>query len=435
GNTYRYTSRMYPSNPLAAYALLQLASCEHRQGMTPSAISTLRGMLARYPDSEYADKGQFSLAWMYFQSKDYEVAITEFEKLIRMYPKSPLVPQAAYSIADCYYNTGKYPQAEEGYRRVLTDYPASALVSDALDGLAQTLRLQGRENEAARVKDEWLASHPKSNAADAVVFANLRDLASQGDATRTIPALQGFISTHPDSPLLQEAYLLLGMAFRDNDDLDDAENTLRETVRINPGSEFAVQARLELIETAAAQQDRSKALAISEDLLSDPAARSVRSRIHYRRGLIWKADKNYPTARREFESARKAQPQDRHAALAAIELAVLSAEEGDLETGISQLRAIASSRVDAVGAEAQYRIGVLLGEAGRREEAREALLRVGYVFADAATWNARALILLGRNAEADGDVPTARGHFEKVLREYAGTDEAKEAQRRLEMLK
>jgi TolA-binding protein len=69
------------------------------------------------------------------------------------------------------------------------------------------------------------------------------------------------------------------------------------------------------------------------------------------------------------------------------------------------------------------------------EEAREALLRVGYVFADAATWNACALLQLGRNAEAAGDVSAARGHYEKTIREYSGTDEAKEAQRRLEMLK
>ena len=51
---------MYPANPLSAYALLQLASCEHRLGNTPTSISTLRGMLSRYPASEFADKGQFS---------------------------------------------------------------------------------------------------------------------------------------------------------------------------------------------------------------------------------------------------------------------------------------------------------------------------------------------------------------------------------------
>ena len=433
--TYRYTSRMYPSNPLSAYALLQLASSEHRLGNTPSAISTLRGLLARYQDSEYADKAQFSLAWMYFQSKDYDVAIREFETLIREYPQSPLAAQAAYSIADAYYNQGKYAEAEEGYRRVLNDYPESPKVSDALDGLAQTLRLQGREDEASRVKEEWLASHTGSGAADEVVFANLRDLAAQDDPARTIPALQAFIRAHPDSPLLQEAYYLLGIAFRENRDPDDADKTLREAVRLNPSSELGVRAKLELIETAVAQQDRSKALAISEEVLADPSARPFRSQLHYRRGLIFKTDKQYDMARKEFESARTAQPQDRAASLAAVELAVLTAEEGKLEKGLSDLHAIASTRVDVVGAEAQYHIGELLTRAERWEEAQEALLRVGYVFADASLWNARALLLLGRNAEAQGKHGDARMHYEKVLKQYAGSDEAREAQRRMEMLK
>lgn len=432
--TYRYTSRMYAGNPLAAYALLQLASSEHRLKKTPSAISTLRGMLSRYPDSEFADKAQFSLAWMYFQSKDYTVAIEEFEKLIRSYSSSPLLAQSAYSIADCYYNQGEYPQAEENYRRVLSEHPESPLVSDALEGLSQTLRLQGREEEAARVKQEWLASHPKSSAADKVVFDNLRDLCAQGDPVRCIPALQGFITAHPESTLLQEAHLLLGEAYRENGDLEDAERTLRACIGMSARSDHAIRARFALMETAMAQQDRNKALAIGEEMLKESYTRGYRSQIYYRRGLAYRADKDFAAARTEFESARSAQPQDRYAALARVEIAVLTAEEGQLEKALDELRAIATTRVDVIGAEAQYRMGSLLVDAKRNDEATEAFLRVGYVFKDSELWNAKALLSLGRIKEAGGDRAGAKEHYQKVVVQYGGTNEAREAERRLEIL-
>ncbi len=372
---------------------------------------------------------------MYFQSKDYDVAIAEFQKLNSGYPESPLAAQAKYSIADCYYNQGKYGDAEMAYRRVLEQHPDSPKVSDALDGLAQSLRMLGRNTEADRVKQDWLTTNPKSNSADEVVFASIRDLASQNDPAGSIPALQRFITAHPQSGLLQEAYLLLGRAFRQNDDLADAEKTLREAIKLDTKGQLVLESKFELIETALAQQDRNKALATCQDLLSDPVARGARARIYYKRGLTYKADGNPTAARQDFSAAQAAQPQDPYAVLSAIELAVITAQDGNLDDAVASLTTIASSRVDAIGAEAQYRMGEELWNARRYAEAEETLLRVGYVFADASIWDARALLLLGRVDEALDKNDEARLHYRKVIEQYAGSDEAGDAQTRLEMMK
>lgn len=432
--TYRYTSRMYPANPLAPYALLQLASSEHRLGQTPAAISTLRGLLARYPASEHADEAQFSLAWMYFQSRDFEVAISEFQRLLSQYPTSPLCAQARYTIADGYYNQGNYREAEGAYRQVLELHADSPKVSDALDGLAQTLRMLGRADEAERVKADWLAANPKSDAADAVAFASLRDLAAQNDPTRAIPALQRFIAAHPTSALLPEAHLLLGREFRRNDDLEQAEHTLREARRLAPGSPIAVESTFELVQTALARQDRNTALALCQQLLDDPSARTSRARAYYKRGLTHRADRNFAAARADFAAAQKAQPEDRYAQRAAIEHAIIIAEEGAVDSATTALAAIATSRVDDIGAEAQFRMGELLWNARRHAAAEEALLRVGYVFADAAGWNARALLLLGKLDESLGKNDAAKRHYQKLVSEFSGSDEANEARTRLEIL-
>lgn len=433
--TYRYTARMYANNALAPYALLQLASSEHRSGQTPSSISTLRALLERYPDSEYADKAQFSLAWMYFVSKDFDTAIKEFDELVATWPTSPLAAQAKYSIADCHYNKGAFDDAANAYKRVLEEHPDSRIVSDALDGLAQTLRMQGKEQEAARVKADWLAANPRGEVAEGVAFAEARTAAEQSAPNSAIPVLQRFIAAHPSSSFIQEAYLLLGRAFRQNGDLTDAEHTLRETIRLDATTQIALVANFDLIETLMLLQKRDEALRLCGELLDNPKARPHRSRLFYRRGIIYRSNKLFQEARKDFEAAIQAQASDDYAVLAEIEMSVMKADEGQLDEALSRLGRIATSRVDAVGAEAQYRIGDLLINARRHGEAEEALLRVGYVFADAAPWNARALLLLGRLYEEQEKTEKARDMYSKVLTRFSGSDEARESSRRLEMLR
>ena len=195
-----------------------------------------------------------------------------------------------------------------------------------------------------------------------------------------------------------------------------------------------MRARFALIETAMAQQDRNKALVICQEVLTDPGARTFRAEAYYRKGLVHKADKKFAEARQAFESARSAQPEDRYAVLSSIELAVLTAEDGKLEEALGLLREIASTRVDAVGAEAQFHIGELLMHEHRYDEAREALLRVGYVYTDAGLWHASALLRLGRISEAEAKTEEAKQYYGKVLEQYGGSEQAREARTRLEIL-
>ncbi|MBR9977768.1 MAG: tetratricopeptide repeat protein, partial [Bacteroidetes bacterium] len=161
----------------------------------------------------------------------------------------------------------------------------------------------------------------------------------------------------------------------------------------------------------------------------------VRARIYYMRGMTYRMDGNVPAARQDFLAAREAQPGDPYAVRAAIEHAVLLAEDGDADAAVSALTNIATARVDAIGAEAQYRQGMILRNAGRLPEAEEALMRVGYVFADAAPWNARALLMLGKVSEEMEKNEAAREHYRKVIQQFAGSREAEEARTRLEMIR
>ena len=118
-----------------------------------------------------------------------------------------------------------------------------------------------------------------------------------------------------------------------------------------------------------------------------------------------------------------------------MQLALLDADEQKPDSALRRLEGIAGSRVDVSGSESQYHIGNILLREKKFAEAEEALLRVGYVYADATPWTSRALLLLGRGYETQGQMDKAREMYRKVREQFAGSDEAAEAERRMEMAK
>ncbi len=429
--TWRYAVRMYPNHALAPYALLQLGNAEHRAGDTPGGIATLKGLLEKYPGSEYADKAQYSLGWLHFQSRDFNAAIASFTTLIASWPSSALQAEAKYTIGDCLYNQGKYAEAERAYRRVLDEHPDSPLTGDALDGIGQCLRMQKKDTEAATVKEEWLRTHPQSVVADVVALGNARKSYEERDLDAANAALEAFLRSYPSSGKRGEAMLLLSRVQQERNEREKSLATLRELTTQHAGTPEAIEAQMRLADDAVQTREFAEAETMYSLLLADPAATARRAEIHFRRGAARRADQRTQEATEDFDAARAADPDGEMGAFASIELAAMSADKGNVETALASLASIAAARQDEAGAKAQYVTGRILAKAGRGEEAEKALLRVEYVYPEAAAWIARATLELGTLYEERGDMDGARRAWQKLVDRYGGTPEAADAADRL----
>ncbi|MBL0175249.1 MAG: tetratricopeptide repeat protein [Ignavibacteria bacterium] len=427
---YRYAARMYPKHHLAPYALLQLGNAEHRSGDTPSGMITLRSLLARHADSEFADEAQYSLAWLHFQSKEYGLAAAEYRKLGLTWPQSPLAPNARYGIADCLYNEGRYADAQKAYQDVIDAFPDSPVVSDALDGISQCMAMQGRKDEASAVRDRWLAAHPQSRAADAVDFSLLKKAAAESGPKTAIPQARAFLAKHPDGPRTADARLLLAQSYRAEKHYDSARAALAPLA----GGPLAAEARLEQAGIAMDEQNPPEAVAIYTDMLLRGDASRPQAELLYLRGRAYATDANVVEAREDFLHASEIGGDDTHAALSVIELGRLEARAGRVDSALALLTALATSRTDDVGAEAQYRIGDILADANRNADAEKALLRVRYSFASSASWAAQSMLRLGSLYERQGNRAKAKETYTALVARYDGSEAATEAKTRLERL-
>jgi TolA-binding protein len=432
--TYRYLLRMYPKSRLAPYAMVRLGWCEHGIGDTPAGIATLKTVLSKYPESEYAAQAQYSVGSLYLLAGDFDAAIPEFTKVVEEFPASPEVAQSKYSIGGCYFNQGKYQLAEQAYRRVITDHPASPLMPDALLGLTKSLKMQDREKDAEDVRRQWMQSQPTGAVVDELAFLEAKKSMTEGDPEKAIATFQRFIQTYPASAHYQEAFLLLGRAYRENGDFEKAKHTLREAISKGPVSTVAVEAKIQLAQIAMDEQERTAAIEAYGALLRDENTSYRRSELFYYRGLAYRSNKELKEAKADFDRARNIPDATPFPALAAIELAILYANEGNVDIAIRDLNRITGAKQNDVGAFAQYTIGKLLADAQRYDEAEKALLRVKILFPGQESWSVKALLLLGKTYESWNQKQKAEKTFRQIIDSYPASSEAFEARSHLERL-
>jgi TolA-binding protein len=105
------------------YALFQRGMIQGLQGSLDTKISTLNDVLARFPNSDFADDAAFEIAYTYFLKNDGDKARADLQAMIQKYPQSSYVPRALATIGLIDYNAGRDDQAVESFKQIVQQYP------------------------------------------------------------------------------------------------------------------------------------------------------------------------------------------------------------------------------------------------------------------------------------------------------------------------
>ncbi len=139
--------QLHPGNKNASYALYLKALCyfeqmsdpKREQEMSQKADDTFRELLARFPNSKYAEDAKVKLKTIqntlagkelavgryYQQHEDYIAAMNRFQIVLKDYPKSNQVEEAYYRLTVCYRALGLTHQAGEVFQELKARFPKS----------------------------------------------------------------------------------------------------------------------------------------------------------------------------------------------------------------------------------------------------------------------------------------------------------------------
>ncbi|RYY35822.1 MAG: tetratricopeptide repeat protein [Sphingobacteriaceae bacterium] len=133
GKALEYYNRIIAQrSPGEDYALFQRGIIQGLQGGYDTKITTLNDVLAKFPNSDYADDASFEIAYTYFLKNDGTRAKTDLQAMIQKYPNSSYVPRALVTIGLIDYNNNQDDAAVESFKRVVQDYSSSDEAKQAL---------------------------------------------------------------------------------------------------------------------------------------------------------------------------------------------------------------------------------------------------------------------------------------------------------------
>jgi len=139
--------KLHPTHPSTPYAYYLKALCSYTQisdvgrdqKMTEEARAALEEVIARYPDSDYAQDAKLKLdltddhlagkemeiGRYYLKQQEYISAINRFKYVVDHYQTTSHIPEALHRLVECYLRLGVVPEAKK-YAAVLGyNYPGS----------------------------------------------------------------------------------------------------------------------------------------------------------------------------------------------------------------------------------------------------------------------------------------------------------------------
>ena len=417
------------------YALYQIAQAFYNAGDAYEAVNTYRELIEFYAGSQWIEEARYNLGYVFFQNQDYDQAIEEYRALIDRYPQDPLAARAQYGIGDALFNAGRAEEAVDAYQIVLERYPGSPYVADAAAGIQYALLSIGDEAQADALIEQFIEEHPDSPVVSELRFRRAEVNYQSGQTDEALRELQQFVETSSDGALLSDAYYYLGMIAAESDQRDEAASYFSEIVDHYGGSARFADAARRLGQIYLDDEQPDQALEVFRRLETEGGADSrTVAEARYGQGMALIQLGRRGEAERLLQEAIDAAPDAPESYPAYLGLARAHEEAGRHGEAIDLYREVVQNSRDEIGAEALYRLGVLLRMTGRARDAIEELGRMPVLFAGFTEWVARSYLEQARAFSAIGQRGDAVRMYDRVISEFSGTPHALSAEQEKEVL-
>ncbi|OCX51431.1 hypothetical protein BEL04_15505 [Mucilaginibacter sp. PPCGB 2223] len=180
------------------YALFQRGMIQGLQGQPDAKISTLKDVLVKFPNSNYADDASFEIAYTYYLKNDGDQAKTDLMALIDKYPRSSYIPRALVTMGLIDYSAGgKDDFAIQSFKRVIQEYPST---EEAKQSLKQIEKIYTDKGDAQTFIN-YAATTPIGNYTTAeqenIMITAANNLYLKGDWQGTVSGVNAYFDKFP----------------------------------------------------------------------------------------------------------------------------------------------------------------------------------------------------------------------------------------------
>jgi TolA-binding protein len=393
----------YGRSPQALDATFMQARAAEACGDPAAAAAGYEAAVRLGRDNETAQRAAVELIRLDHAAKRHEAALRKADAFLASHATGAVLPLARLYRAEALLELNRLPEALEAYRQVGDSDPAAA--AGAAYGCSWVLRRQNRHAEAAESFGRVAAGN-STYAADAQFWA-ARSLEDEGrldaaSAAYGVCLRQTPPNAHADEAAYRQAYCLWQTRKP-----DDAERLYSAVLRDRTASPFAANALYDLAWVMLEQGKKGEARQRFEEFTRLFPKHLLAPDAHFRSGELAFEKEDYTAAAASYETAAAAQVAFRDKALYKLGWTreKLRQRDAAIETFLRLAQLFPRSEY---AAEARYRAGLLLQEAGKFDDARAAFAAVGdSVLAEKA---ALAVADCWRAAGRPSEAAAAYGH-------------------------
>ena len=409
--------------PNQDYALFQRGIIQGLEGDNEAKMSTLRSVIEQFPNSNYADDVAFEIPYTYFMMGDYDTAIEGLQQMIEEYPRSSYASRALMTIGLVQYNKGDNPAALVTFNRVVTEYAASDEAPQALRAVETIYMDDGDATGYIDYATNTGLGDLSDAEQDNLAFQAANALFSRGQYQAAVEAINAYFDKFPRPAQEKHARYIRGVSLYHTGHPEEAlhdlniilndwtsrytENTLLTVAELYLGLKQYNEAIVHLKKLELTSEYESSYSYAITNLLVCYYELGDTEQVRKYAELI----KSY--SRSSDEDIAKAHLYTGYAML----------NDGNSTGATKELSLAVLKSNTAVGAEAQYNLGLLQYRAGEYDRAIESAFEVINNMASNDYWVAKSFILLADAYAGKGDNLQARSTLQSVIDNYEGKDD------------
>ncbi|OOQ60144.1 tetratricopeptide repeat protein [Mucilaginibacter pedocola] len=186
------------------YALFQRGIIQGLQGNLDAKIATLNDVLAKFPNSDYADDASFEIAYTYFLKNDGDRAKTDLQAMIQKYPRSSYVPRALTTVGLIDYNAGRDDEAVTSFKKVVSDYSSSDEAKTSLKQVEKIYTDKGDAQTFINYAGTTAIGNYSTSDQENIMFAAANNLYLRADWQGTVNAVGAYFDKFPTKQIYEK---------------------------------------------------------------------------------------------------------------------------------------------------------------------------------------------------------------------------------------
>src|SRR5690606_23296712 len=167
------------------------------QGNNEGKLETLKSVVEKFPNSNYADDVAFEIPYIYFTEGDYDVAIEGLQKMIKQYPRSSYVPRALMTIGLVQYNKSDNEAAMATFQKIVKDYSTTSEAAQAMLSIENIYLDQGDATSYIHYATSNNIADLSVSEQDNLAFQAGRTLFARGQYGPAVEAINAYFDKFP----------------------------------------------------------------------------------------------------------------------------------------------------------------------------------------------------------------------------------------------